>query len=114
MVPANVFPEILPTLVGPYTFFLVQGSFCKYTLSQPGRSDIHQKTSTKGLILNEPCGQLGQVIVRYTVNMVVKQWGETGDSRAAIDDALQCLCVLIFSFTTSGILMSATHSQLPS
>ncbi|KAF8320481.1 heterokaryon incompatibility Het-C, partial [Clavulina sp. PMI_390] len=62
--------------------------------NDPNASDPTHSFLSKdhfGLILNETCGNLAQIIVRYVVQMVVKQWGENGDPTPAIDDALLCL-----------------------
>jgi len=45
--------------------------------------------------------------------MVVKQWGENGDPRAAIDESLQCLCVLQLGFLSEQDLMATYFVQIP-
>ncbi|KAH8080941.1 heterokaryon incompatibility protein HET-C [Filobasidium floriforme] len=44
------------------------------------------------LILNEPAGQIAQVIVEYAVERIVKAWDDTSmDPRQSTEDILQCL-----------------------
>lgn len=44
------------------------------------------------LILNEPAGQIAQVVVEYAVNLVVKGWDNPGMSdREITEPVLECL-----------------------
>lgn len=47
---------------------------------------------SQGTILNEPAGQVAQVIVEYAVERIVKAWDDTSiDPHHSIEDILQCL-----------------------
>ena len=49
---------------------------------------------TQNLILNEPAGELGKIILMHTVKLVVKAWDDTSvNVNQVTEEVLECLCV---------------------
>lgn len=48
--------------------------------------------NTQNLILNEPAGELGKIILMHTVKLVVKAWDDTSvNVNQVTEEVLECL-----------------------
>ncbi|KAF8665446.1 hypothetical protein AX16_000464 [Volvariella volvacea WC 439] len=58
----------------------------------PNASDPSHSLLSKdhfGLILNEPAGQIAQIVVRHTVSLIVRAWSDDSDPDSVIDQVLE-------------------------